>query len=143
YVHGLKGVGVDWESSMPVLSESHQPMGPPMSSSASDASRRRLISTVLALCAAMAALMLAQTRELFLDDTFIHLRIAGNLAAHGVYSFNGVIPAYSTSSPFYAALLATLWKVLPSIWLPKIVGVAAYAGLLIVLVIRLGRSRGS
>jgi hypothetical protein len=95
--------------------------------------RDRLIVPLALLCIAFSALMMVQTRDLFLDDTFIHLRIASNLAAHGIYSFNGDAPAYSTSSPLYTALLAGLWKWLHTIWLPKLVGIAVFASLLILI----------
>ena len=108
-----------------------------------DALPARTVLAVALLCVALAALMLVQTRNLFLDDTFIHLRIASNLATHDVYSFNGDVPAYSTSSPLYTALLAMLWKLMPMVWLPKIVGIAAYASLLILVGVAFIRSRGS
>lgn len=105
--------------------------------------RDRLSVPVALLCIAFSALMMAQTHDLFLDDTFIHLRIAGNLAAHGIYSFNGDAPAYSTSSPLYTALLAVLWKLVDTIWLPKQVGIATFASLLILIGRPLIRSQGS
>jgi hypothetical protein len=104
---------------------------------------RRTVLAVTLFCVALSALMLVQTRNLFLDDTFIHLRIASNLAARDIYSYNGDVPSYSTSSPLYTALLATLWKLLPIIWLPKIVGIAAYASLLMLIGLPLLRIRGS
>jgi hypothetical protein len=95
--------------------------------------QRPFVALALCLCALVAALLLLQTRHMFLDDTFIHLRIARNLATRGIYSFNGDARAYSTSSPLYTALLAALWRAWPSIWLPKWVNILAYAGLLALL----------
>jgi hypothetical protein len=100
---------------------------------AKPSTRRPYEALVLCLCAAVGTLLLLQTRNMFLDDTFIHLRIARNLATSGIYSFNGDAKAYSTSSPLYTALLAALWRAWPSIWLPKWVNILAYVGLLAML----------
>lgn len=54
------------------------------------------------------------TRSHFLDDTFIHLRIAANLIKTGHYSFNIGQGEFSTSSPLYTTLLGFLlhaWNV--------------------------------
>jgi hypothetical protein len=81
------------------------------------------------LCAVAAVVVMAGSTHLYLDDTFIHLRIARNLAEKGFYSFNGDTPTYSTSSPLYTLLLAVLWPIWPSTVLPKVVGVVGYIGL--------------
>ena len=74
---------------------------------------------LIALCAAVAAILLYRTRYLFLDDAFIHLRIASHLAQEGLYSFNGDRPSFGTSSPLYTLLLALLWKLWPMTMLPN------------------------
>jgi hypothetical protein len=86
-------------------------------------------SRAVTLCAVAAIVVLAGSTHLYLDDTFIHLRIARNLAEKGFYSFNGDTPTYSTSSPLYTLLLAVLWPIWPSTVLPKVVGVIGYIGL--------------
>jgi hypothetical protein len=83
----------------------------------------------VALCAVAAVVVMAGSTHLYLDDAFIHLRIARNLAEKGFYSFNGDTPTYSTSSPLYTLLLAVLWPIWPSTVLPKAVGVIGYIGL--------------
>jgi hypothetical protein len=77
------------------------------------------------------------SRLLFLDDAFIHLRIAHGLLAHGFYSFNGDRPAYCSSSPLFTAVLAFLSWVYSGDYLPKIVDVIVYGGLFAALARRL------
>jgi len=94
-------------------------------------SRQRMFASVLPVAAfgCFAAALLVFTRHLFLDDAFIHLRIAQNLAAHGFFSFNGDISSYSSSSPLYTSLLAFFWKLAPTIYLPKAIGIVVYVAL--------------
>jgi hypothetical protein len=87
---------------------------------------------VLAVCSVG---YLWTARMLFLDDTFIHLRIARNLHDFGFYSFNGDLASYCTSSPLYTALLATLLTVFSGPLVPKIMGTLIY-GALFMLVAR-------
>jgi hypothetical protein len=81
------------------------------------------------------------SRGMCLDDALIHLRIAHNLLARGFYSFNGDVPAYSTSSPLYTALLAALSFFFSGPMLPKILGEVVYGTLLVVLALRATRQR--
>lgn len=60
-----------------------------------------------------AASLIYFTQYSYLDDAYIHLRIAKNLANFGYYTFNGYSPTYSTSSPLYTGFLALLWQVYP------------------------------
>ena len=53
----------------------------------------------LSLLVALASLVM--TRDMYLDDAFIHLRIARHLAESGTYSFNEGAPSFSTSSVLY------------------------------------------
>jgi hypothetical protein len=76
-----------------------------------------------------ATIYLWVSRYLFLDDAFIHLRIARSLAAFGFYSFNGDKPAYCTSSPLFTALLALGSRVYAGDFLPKIVDLLTYIAL--------------
>ena len=46
------------------------------------------------------------TKNHFLDDTFIHLKIAKNILEKGIYSFNGIESDFSTSSPLYTTILS-------------------------------------
>lgn len=77
-----------------------------------------------------------EARYLYLDDAFIHLRIAKNLLEHGFYSFNGDRPSYCTSSPLFTALLALCSAVLSTPYLPKVLGVFIYAALFAMLASR-------
>jgi hypothetical protein len=86
------------------------------------------LALVAVLAIAAVAYMWA-ARQLFLDDAFIHLRIAENLRHLGIYSFNGDAPAYCTSSPLYTALLAGLLTFYDGVLLPKIVSVIIYVAL--------------
>lgn len=91
--------------------------------------------------AVMASVYLWLSRALFLDDAFIHLRIAHGLLAHGFYSFNGDRPAYCSSSPLFTALLAMGSWFYGGDYLPKIVDVAVYAALFAMLARRLLAAR--
>jgi hypothetical protein len=88
------------------------------------------------ILAAVAGFYVWEARYLYLDDAFIHLRIAKNLLDHGFYSFNGDLPAYCTSSPLYTALVALCYHVLSTPTLPKIMGVLIYAVLFALLASR-------
>jgi hypothetical protein len=81
------------------------------------------------------------TKNHFLDDAFIHLRIAENLIDNGFYSFNGLSEDFSTSSPLYTGLLAALSSVHRTPYLPKIVNLVVYFIVLSVLIRAVTRSR--
>lgn len=66
------------------------------------------------------------TRNHFLDDAFIHLRIAEQVRDSGFFSFNGTAPDFSTSSILYTSLLGILSKLHSSPWLPKFANVVVY-----------------
>lgn len=86
--------------------------------------------TVLALVANHGVMTYA------LDDPFIHLTMARNLAHAGTY---GVVPGMyesASSSPGWVALLAVLLKVVPdagAVWLPLALNLVAAAGVLILV----------
>jgi len=84
----------------------------------------------------MASFYIWEARYLYLDDAFIHLRIAKNLLDHGFYSFNGDFPTYCTSSPLFTALLALCSQFVSTPNLPKIVGVLIYSVLFAVIASR-------
>jgi hypothetical protein len=96
---------------------------------------RRAWFSVLLLAAA-ASFYVWEARYLYLDDAFIHLRIAKNLLEHGFYSFNGDFPTYCTSSPLFTALLALCSGVAATPNLPKFIGVLIYAVLFAMIAIR-------
>ncbi len=77
-----------------------------------------------------------EARYLYLDDAFIHLRIAKNLLEHGFYSFNGDHPTFCTSSPLFTALLAVCSQVISSPGLPKFIGLVIYAALFVMIASR-------
>jgi arabinofuranosyltransferase len=54
------------------------------------------------------AVLLVPLRSAVVDDTFIHLQYARNLAAAGELSFNRGEPTYGATSPLWVALLALL-----------------------------------
>jgi 4-amino-4-deoxy-L-arabinose transferase-like glycosyltransferase len=71
--------------------------------------RREDIRNV-ALGAALFAVLLLPLRGAFVDDTFIHLQYARNLAATGELSFNRGEPTYGATSPLWVAILALFAK---------------------------------
>ncbi|MGD1049234.1 MAG: hypothetical protein ABR899_10850 [Candidatus Krumholzibacteriaceae bacterium] len=71
--------------------------------------RREDIRNV-ALGVALFAVLLVPLRSAVVDDTFIHLRYARNLAAAGELSFNRGEPTYGATSPLWVAILAVFDK---------------------------------
>jgi hypothetical protein len=73
------------------------------------------VAVVFALTAVLAARALLAERQT-VDDVFIFLRYARNLAVHGVYAFDagpagrGVPPVEGTSSVAWTVALALLWR---------------------------------
>ena len=66
------------------------------------------------------------TRNHFLDDTFIHLKIASTLVEKGIYSFNGITKDFSTSSPLYTTLLSLGLRIWDSPYLAKTLNIIFY-----------------
>ena len=66
------------------------------------------------------------TRNHFLDDTFIHLRIARNIVEKGIYSFNGIESDFSTSSPLYTTILSLGLRIWDSPYIAKILNISFY-----------------
>ena len=66
------------------------------------------------------------TRNHFLDDTFIHLKIASNIVEKGIYSFNGITRDFSTSSPLYTTLLSLGLRIWESPYLAKTLNIFFY-----------------
>ena len=60
----------------------------------------------VALGAALFAVLLLPLRDTVVDDTFIHLQYARNLAAAGELSFNRGDPTYGATSPLWVGILA-------------------------------------
>jgi 4-amino-4-deoxy-L-arabinose transferase-like glycosyltransferase len=71
--------------------------------------RREDIRNV-ALGVVLFAVLLIPLRSAVVDDTFIHLRYARNLAAAGELSFNRGEPTYGATSPLWVAILALFDK---------------------------------
>jgi hypothetical protein len=103
--------------------------------------RGGLLVPFVAAAVAAAVFFAWQARMMFLDDAFIHLRIADNLRDAGIFSFNGLGPSYCTSSPLYTALLAALSRLDDGPFLPKIVGLVIYFALIALLAHSALRSR--
>ena len=66
------------------------------------------------------------TRNHFLDDTFIHLKIAKNILEKGIYSFNGIESDFSTSSPLYTTILSLGLRIWDSPYIAKILNISFY-----------------
>jgi hypothetical protein len=96
---------------------------------------------ILAALLAAAAVAIGISHRMCLDDALIHLRIAHQLLAHGFYSFNGDVLAYSTSSPLYTALLAARSFFFPGPMLPKVLGELIYAVVILALAMRATHQR--
>jgi 4-amino-4-deoxy-L-arabinose transferase-like glycosyltransferase len=65
--------------------------------------------TVLA-CTALFALLLYPLAGSLVDDTYIHLQYARNLAEDGDLSFNRGHPTYGATSPLWVALLSLVYR---------------------------------
>ncbi|MGI8771701.1 MAG: hypothetical protein ACR2JE_09710 [Acidobacteriaceae bacterium] len=85
------------------------------------------------LLLAWLALLIFVSRHEMLDDALIHLRYAAMLAQHHFLTYDGVHPTYGASSVLYVLLLALLRFVTTSSMLPKLVSLAAYVILLVLL----------
>ena len=69
-----------------------------------------------------------------LDDPFIHMQIAKDLAYHGVWGINPGEFASASSSLLYTLLLATLFKLFTaSVLIPFLINIVAALGLLVVV----------
>lgn len=69
-----------------------------------------------------------------LDDTFIHMTVARNLAFEHYWGIAGHVFASTSSSPFYTILLATIFKVLGvHLVLPLLINVIAGIAVLVVM----------
>jgi hypothetical protein len=77
---------------------------------------------LLVFCVLMAALRLTHGRLVYaLDDTYIHMAIAKNLATHGVFGVTSHEFASASSSIVWPFLLAVLFKVLgPAVSVPLV-----------------------
>ncbi len=64
----------------------------------------------LAVCALLFTFLIAPLRDAVVDDTYIHLQYARNLAEAGELSFNRGQPAYGATSPLWVAFLALARK---------------------------------
>jgi hypothetical protein len=64
----------------------------------------------LAICLVVFTALLAPLRRAVVDDTFIHLQYARNLAETGQLAFNRGEPTYGATSPLWVALLALFYK---------------------------------
>lgn len=64
----------------------------------------------VAMAAALFAVLIVPLRNSVVDDTFIHLQYARNLADRGELAFNRGEPTYGATSPLWVALLASARK---------------------------------
>src|SRR6201999_1146667 len=69
-----------------------------------------------------------------LDDTFIHMALARNLAFHGVWGMNPYAFASASSSVLYTLLLATLFKLFSvHVLIPFVINAIAAIAVLVVV----------
>jgi hypothetical protein len=78
-------------------------------------------------------LQLIFSRFHFLDDAFIHLRIAHNLLDLGYFAYNAGEPSFATSSPLYTLVLALFSIFLRTPLLPKAVDILVYLVILFLI----------
>ncbi len=87
--------------------------------------QRRMAAVLLAVV----AVELYASRFHFLDDAFIHLRIAHNLLDYGRFVYNRAGNDSGSSSPLYTTLLAAASLVSRSPIVPKVINVIIYLSL--------------
>ena len=97
----------------------------------------RVLSFAVALFLLLAAAQLGFSRVHFLDDAFIHLRIAHGLIDKGTFAYNEGLPGFSTSSPLYTTLTAAVSLVSRNPLVPKLVNLLIYAVLAALVAYRL------
>ncbi len=83
------------------------------------------------------------TRHAMLDDCLIHLRYAANLHRLHMITYDGAHASFGTSSLMYLAILSVLSGIFSSPLLPKILSDTFYVLLIVLMVRRTLRSRGS
>lgn len=89
------------------------------------------IAVILVLNTAFQAAMAKTNNTLVyaLDDAYIHLSIAKNIAHNGVWGINGTTPSSATSSPLWTSLLAILnWLPVDPILLPLVLNIVFALG---------------
>jgi len=84
----------------------------------------------IVLCLAWAAAWIVITRFAMLDDSLIHLRYAANLDQLHFVTYDRIHHTFGTSSPLYLFLVAAVYAVFPSVFVPKAVSVVIYLALL-------------
>ncbi len=82
--------------------------------------------SLITLTLASAIYGLFITKNHFLDDTFIHLKIAKNILEKGIYSFNGIESDFSTSSPLYTTILSLGLRIWDNPYIAKILNIIFY-----------------
>lgn len=70
-----------------------------------------------------------------LDDTYIHMSMAKNMAFHGVWGITPDAFTWSSSSPLWTGLLSVFDRILgaPYLWLPLLLDILCMFGLLMVM----------
>ncbi len=82
----------------------------------------------ISILAVVAAGLLLQTTFVWWhqDDLYIHLRYAYQLGHRGIWSFNGDMPSYGTTSPLWVIALAVFGFMKP-IWAAKVLSIGSMA----------------
>jgi hypothetical protein len=71
---------------------------------------RRGDYAVIAACIMLFAALSLPLAGSMIDDTYIHLQYARNLALDGQLAFNRGVPSYGATSPLWVAILAVLYR---------------------------------
>jgi hypothetical protein len=96
---------------------------------------------VMGAVAIWIGLWLWWTRYYQLDDALIHLKYAGFLWSRGFLTFDGVHRNDGTSSLLYVGLAALIHGFVKSVYVPKALSILSYLGLLVMVSLRVWRSR--
>jgi hypothetical protein len=103
------------------------------------ANRASLLIVALAVLAGLVEVVVA--RHFLLDDALIHVRSADLLLQAGFPTADGVTRSFADSSPLFLLLTALGLVLGGSFYVPKILSLAAFGGLVALLVIAAWRER--
>jgi hypothetical protein len=103
------------------------------------ANRASLLIVALAVLAGLVEVVVA--RHFLLDDALIHVRAADLLLQAGFPTADGVTRSFADSSPLFLLLTALGLALGGSFYVPKILSLAAFGGLVAVLVAAAWRER--
>jgi hypothetical protein len=102
---------------------------------------RASLLVILALAVPAGAIEVVVARGFLLDDALIHVRTAGLLLQAGFPTADGVTRSFADSSPLYLLLTAAGLALGGSFYVTKILSLAAFGGLVALLVMAAWRER--